>query len=142
MPTIKVKKAFKVRFAAGEPMREFPEGEHELTKKELDNWFVQGCLANGRATPVVDLPTPSREVETEGTVQVPGPDAAQNGRPSTPAKPKRDRMLAAFPDLKEGDFKKNGVPTVMAMEKALGETVSAEEVEQAWTSYCAKSNGA
>lgn len=62
MPRIKVTRPFKVRFARGGAMREFTEGVHELTQAEADNWFVQGCIEQGRAVIVADTaPKPAAD---------------------------------------------------------------------------------
>lgn len=48
MPKIKVSKPFVQRLGRGEK-REFGVGEHEVSKRELAHWFMQGCIKEGRA---------------------------------------------------------------------------------------------
>lgn len=45
-----VTSAFSVRFGLGEELRVFAPGAHELSEEEFNNWFVQGCIQEGRAT--------------------------------------------------------------------------------------------
>lgn len=49
MPRINVTAPFKVKFPGEKKHRVFEPGEHELTEKELQDWFIQGCIAAGRA---------------------------------------------------------------------------------------------
>lgn len=50
MPQILVIKPFRVQFARGRRgLREFEPGKYELTGEELEHWFVQGVIAQGRA---------------------------------------------------------------------------------------------
>lgn len=60
MGKINVVQPFKVQFARGQEIREFALGEHELTADELQHWFVQGCIKEGRA---VVLAEPAAKTE-------------------------------------------------------------------------------
>jgi len=40
---------FSLRLDSDAPVREFAEGEHTLSEAEYEHWFVQGCIAEGRA---------------------------------------------------------------------------------------------
>lgn len=126
MPKIIVTKGFRVRFKPGQEMSSFPPGEHTLTADEMKNWFVQGCIEEGRAqlAPVKTSTkaTPVAQTKAEGTLLA--------------------RMQAVFPSLSEGDMKKDGTPKVQAVETALGENVTAAEVSAAWAEYQAKQGGA
>jgi hypothetical protein len=54
MKKISVSHEFRVRFAPGGTRREFTPGVHELSEEELGNWFVQGCIREGRAAVLPD----------------------------------------------------------------------------------------
>jgi hypothetical protein len=65
MPRILVTKPFKARFdrtSAGK--RDFAVGEHTLTQAELEDWFVQACIADGRAELLPDVEATADEAET------------------------------------------------------------------------------
>lgn len=53
MPQIMVTKPFNVTYERGNTVG-YARGEHELTKEQLGHWFVQGCIAEGRATVLPD----------------------------------------------------------------------------------------
>ncbi|WP_448875223.1 Rho termination factor N-terminal domain-containing protein [Desulfobulbus propionicus] len=54
MKKISVSSTFSVRFASGKKLRVFTPGVHELSEEELGNWFVQGCIREGRAAVLPD----------------------------------------------------------------------------------------
>lgn len=54
MKKISVSSTFSVRFASGKKLRVFTPGMHELSEEELGNWFVQGCIREGRAAVLPD----------------------------------------------------------------------------------------
>ncbi len=54
MPKIKVTKPFAVTYERGTDPKFYGQGEHELTAKQMDHWFVKGCIAEGRATVLAD----------------------------------------------------------------------------------------
>lgn len=54
MPTIKVDHPFSLRVSSGAELREFGKGQHTVSQAELEHWFIQGCLKEGRATLVPD----------------------------------------------------------------------------------------
>lgn len=68
MPTIKVDHPFSLRVSSDAELREFDKGQHTVTTAELEHWFIQGCLKEGRATlvsdadiePAPEQPQPSR----------------------------------------------------------------------------------
>lgn len=45
---------FSLRPGSGKPVREFPAGEHSITRDEYDHWFLQACLEDGRAVLLAD----------------------------------------------------------------------------------------
>ncbi|MGE4504042.1 MAG: hypothetical protein AB7D51_01745 [Desulfovibrionaceae bacterium] len=129
---IEVVLPFKVRLAPKQPIREFTPGVHELTAEEAANWFVKACLKEKRARRVPD---------DEGIEPIAEPQPAE--AKSAEAKPEEtaaevslmEEMLEVFPALKDEDMKADGVPRVAAVEKALGESVTAEQVAAAWEKY-------
>lgn len=54
MKKISVSSTFSVRFASGKKLRVFTPGVHELSEEEIGNWFVQGCIREGRAAVLPD----------------------------------------------------------------------------------------
>jgi hypothetical protein len=54
MKKISVSSTFSVRFASGKKLRVFTPGVHELSEEEIGNWFVQGCILEGRAAVLPD----------------------------------------------------------------------------------------
>ena len=54
MKKISVSSTFSVRFASGKKLRVFTPGVYELSEEELGNWFVQGCIREGRAAVLPD----------------------------------------------------------------------------------------
>lgn len=108
---IEVVLPFKVRLAPGKPVREFAVGVHELTDEEAGNWFVKACLKEKRAR---RLPDDEPVAEPESM---------------------EERLFQVFAALKDEDLKADGVPKVAAVEKALGESVTAEQVAAAWARY-------
>ena len=40
---------FSLRMDSDTPVREFAAGKHTLSEEEYGHWFVQGCIAEGRA---------------------------------------------------------------------------------------------
>jgi hypothetical protein len=119
---IEVVLPFKVRLAPKQPIREFTPGVHELTDEEAANWFVKACLKEKRARRVAD------DEEAEPIAE-PQPEETAAGVSLV------ERMLEVFPALKDEDMKADGVPKVAAVEKALGESVTAEQVAAAWEKY-------
>jgi len=51
-----VTSAFSVRLVTGEEPRVFARGAHELSEEEIDHWFVQACIQEGRARVLSDGP--------------------------------------------------------------------------------------
>lgn len=49
MPKLKVTTPFSLRPGTGQPLREFSVGVHDISDDDLQHWFVQGCIAEGRA---------------------------------------------------------------------------------------------
>lgn len=69
MPRLIVTKPFHVQFERGTPRRHFTAGEHPVTQAELEDWFVQACIAEGRAEMLKDepaAPAPVLEVVAPG----------------------------------------------------------------------------
>jgi len=69
MPKIMVTKPFKLSLRRGQE-RLFGPGEHDVSAEELEHWFVQGCIADGRAHVVAvgdpgDGPNPKFKPETK-----------------------------------------------------------------------------
>jgi hypothetical protein len=54
MPTIRVLLPFYFSADKKTPARLFAPGVQTLTDDEFKHWFIQGCLANGRAEEAVD----------------------------------------------------------------------------------------
>jgi hypothetical protein len=54
MPTIRVIHPFYFSADKKVPARLFAPGVHTLTDDEFKHWFIQGCLADGRAEEAVD----------------------------------------------------------------------------------------
>lgn len=112
MPTIKVIRPFRIRFKRKTPIRDFKPGLDTLTAEEMQNWAIQGYLADGRAIEVPEQQVPAEQAED-----------------------KAKRLLGVFPKIDKADLKQNGVPKVAAVAKALGEEVSAAEIDAAWATY-------
>lgn len=69
MPSIEVCIPFTLRLCRECKVRHFPKGVHEVSRQELDHWFTQGCIAEGRA---VVVPVAAQAME------IVGPGAAVN----------------------------------------------------------------
>ncbi len=85
MPTIKVEHPFSLRSASDKPRREFGKGTHEISNVELNHWFIQACLEEGRASLVADAP-PAEDVAEDapgGDTQIKTPET------EAPAEPKK-----------------------------------------------------
>lgn len=61
MPLIEVHIPFTLRLCRERKGRHFCQGQHELSRQEFEHWFVQGCIAEGRA---VVVPVPEQAMET------------------------------------------------------------------------------
>jgi len=108
---IEVLKPFKVRLQPGDPIKEFSPGKAVLTPEEQKHWFIKGCKKE-------------RWIPADGEDEAPAQGADLQAR-----------MLAVFPSLVDTDLKTDGTPTVAAMEKALGVTVKAAQVAEAWAIF-------
>lgn len=121
--TVEIKKGFNVRMKGGEPIRVFKPGKAELTEEELEHWFIKARIKAGLITLVSDDAQPAGDDDTGPT-----------------EKELKAKMLAVFPRLTDDDMKKDGSPTVKAVEAALGVDVSADQVAAAWAEYQAAQN--
>lgn len=121
---IEVLKPFKVRLTPGSPVKEFEPGKTTLTPEEQKHWFIKGCKRE-RWVLADDDETAAPSVNDDM--------AAQLKKEEVQAK-----MLAIFPKLTEADLKADGVPTVAAIEKAIGEDVKAARIAEAWEVYQAQ----
>lgn len=61
MPLIEVRIPFTLRLCRECKGRHFHKGQHEVSRQEFEHWFVQGCIAEGRA---VIVPMPEIAMET------------------------------------------------------------------------------
>ena len=65
MPLIEVHIPFTLRLCREYKGRHFCQGQHELSRQEFEHWFIQGCIAEGRAV-VVPVPEQAMEIVAPG----------------------------------------------------------------------------
>lgn len=108
MKKISVSSTFSVRFASGKKLRVFTPGVHELSEEEIGNWFVQGCIREGRAAVLPDdagEPGLSADKLRAMTVSSLRKMAAEMGV-EVQGSPKKDALIAMILEVdqaKEGD---------------------------------------
>jgi len=94
MPVIEVKKPFGLRLGSDRERRDFSIGEYSVSDEELDHWFVQACLKDGRAVLVRELV----EVEPDAAPDAGADDGETDEGAAEPgeerAAPTREELMA------------------------------------------------
>jgi hypothetical protein len=65
MAKIKVIKPFGLVLGKGVPLHDFTVGEHDISDVELEHWYMQACIKEGRAVLVAEAPAETAEVSAD-----------------------------------------------------------------------------
>ena len=122
MPVIKVIHGFAMRLNSSTPKRTFKAGQrYKLTREEMNHWFVQGCIAEGRAIEVPEKPdtdkpeTDKPEPEKSETEQQEAAEASQDAEQDGEDEELFVPTLAELMALKADELKELAAECLLAL---------------------------